>query len=105
MANMDLLISLTKAKETGVKELTFHWGIDESVAVPIERLISAIETYVHDRPLNPFEKQQVRKLSGNCDIVDNVIGHIVRCLNMYLDGQRYATNAVYNALAKALLWR
>lgn len=105
MANMDLLIPLTKAKEMGVEKLTFPWGADECATVPIEQLISAIETYVHDRPLNPFEKRQIRKLSGSCDVVDNVIGHIVRCLNMYLDGQRYATNAVYSALTKALLWR
>lgn len=99
---------LKRARATGVKTLQFSWA-DGYVEVPIEQLDRAVEVNVgedvdeHTRPdwIDVTKEWQKQMREGSKQ--DQIVGHIVWCLNLSREWENFATSIVYTAVTVALL--
>lgn len=99
---------LKQTRAAGVKTLQFSWG-DGHVAVPIEWLDKAVECYVgedvdeHTRLDWIGTAREWLKQMRESSVEDQIIAHLVWCLNLSREWEDYATRAIHTAVAEALL--
>lgn len=99
---------LKQTKAAGVKMLQFSWA-DGYAAVPIKWLDQAVEVYVgedvdeHTRPdWIDASKDYLNQMRKSC-VEDQVICHLIWCLNLSREWEDFATRIIHTAVAEALL--
>lgn len=108
MIKMTVHQMLKQTRAAGVKTLQFSWA-DGYVSVPIEKLDRAVEVNVgedvdeHTRLdwLDVIKDWLKRMREGSVE--DQIVGHIVWCLNLSREWEDYATRTIHTAVAEALL--
>ena len=99
---------LKRTKATGVKKLHFWWG-DSTTEVSLARLTHEVECNVgedvdeHTR-LDWMEYAQVwmKRMREGTD-EDQMIAHLIWCLNLSREWEDFATRIINTAVAEALL--
>ena len=99
---------LKQTAAAGVKKLQFSWG-DGYAAVSARRLAGAVRKSVsedvdeHTRLDWLGESREWLKRMRNGSVEEQVIAHLVWCLNLSREWEDYATRAIHTAVAEALL--